>query len=662
MKLANVGRVVQKCTQLQQSSSMLNSVRSVYLCPSNSSPILFSSNSTDFCLQNRCLSTTQSTCQERRERKLEAKNRESDSFIMNMFAGNCKLDKVFPYPDVVSDDQREMLRMLIPQATKLYNELNDPLKNDQNESVDEKVVERMKEIGAFGVMVPAEYEGADMSATQFARLGEVIGGNDLGISVFLGAHQSIGYKGLVLFGTKPQKDKYLADLATGRRIAAFCLTEPGSGSDASSIKTRAVLSADGKHWILNGSKIWISNGGIADVMTVFAKTTVKHHKTGEDVDKVTAFFVERAFGGVTNGPAEKKMGIKCSNTTEVYFENVKVPVENVLGQTGDGFKVAMNILNSGRFGMIAALTGSMRHLISKATEHATNRVQFGSKISTYGSIQEKIARMTMLHYVGESLAYMVAGNMDRGAKDFQLEAAVGKIIASESAWAVADETIQIMGGMGYMRDAGVEKFLRDIRIFRIFEGTNDILRLFISLTGLQYTGSHLKELQRAMKNPVANLGMIFDQGTKRVFRAVGISTGPGLAEHVAPALSAPAAQVSKSIQSFAGTVEQLLVKYNKDIIHEQMLLNNLANAAIDIYISTVLLSRATNSINRKFRSAPHEILIVNTFIAEAMERVEQNLAASKSPARHELNNNLKQISDNVCSSQGIGHVHPIDQE
>ena len=581
---------------------------------------------------------------------------------MNMFAGSCKLDKVFPYPDVLPEDERETLRMIIPQATKLYKELNDPLKNDQNESVDEKVVERMKGIGAFGVMVPTEYDGAGMTATQFARLGEVIGGNDLGISVFLGAHQSIGYKGLVLYGTDAQKEKYLRDLATGQKIAAFCLTEPGSGSDASSIKTRATLSANGKHWILSGNKIWISNGGIADVMTVFAKTTVKHAKTGEDVDKVTAFFVERAFGGVTNGPAEKKMGIKCSNTTEVYFDNTPVPVENVIGQVGDGFKVAMNILNSGRFGMIAALTGSMRHLISKATDHVTNRVQFGSKISTFGGIQEKIARMTMLHYVGESLAYMVAGNMDRGAKDFQLEAAVGKIFASEAAWAVADETIQILGGMGYMRDAGVEKFLRDIRIFRIFEGTNDILRLFIALTGLQYTGSHLKELQRAMKNPVANLGMIFDQGTKRVFRAVGITTGPGLSEHVAPALATSANLVSKAIPNFASTVEQLLIKYNKDIIHEQMLLNNLANAAIEIYISTVLLSRATNSINHKFKSAAHETLIVNTYIAEAMERVERNLSATKSTPRLQLNKNLKEIAEYVYEGQGIAHVHPIDQE
>lgn len=174
-----------------------------------------------------------------------------------------------------------------------------------------------------------------------------------------------------------------------------------------------------------GSKIWISNGGIASVFTVFAKTMVKNEK-GEEKEKVTAFIVERDFG-VKSGPAEQKMGIKCSNTTEVYFDNVKIPAENVLGQVGEGFKVAMNILNSGRFGMVAALSGSMRNLIEKATEHATNRIQFGDKISTFGTIQEKIARMAMLHYQSESLAYMIAGMMDAGAKDFQLEAAVGKV-------------------------------------------------------------------------------------------------------------------------------------------------------------------------------------------------------------------------------------------
>lgn len=309
-----------------------------------------------------------------------------------------------------------------------------------------------------------------------------MGSKDLAIGIVLGAHQSIGYKGIVLFGTEEQKEKYLPDLAAGKKLAAFALTEPSSGSDASSIQCRAVLSPDGSHYILNGSKCWISNGGTADLFTVFARTHVKTD-SGEVKDKVSAFIVERAFGGVTNGPPEKKMGIKASNTAEVFFDNVKVPASNLIGKEGDGFKVAMNILNSGRFGMGAALTGSMKTCIETAVAHAKSRKQFGDYLCNFGTIQEKIARMAMAHYTTETLAYLISGIMDRGFTEFQLEAAVGKIIASESAWFVSDEALQILGGMGYVRSPGIEKFMRDIRIFRIFEGTNEILRLFIALTG-----------------------------------------------------------------------------------------------------------------------------------------------------------------------------------
>merc|ERR1712096_276793 len=214
------------------------------------------------------------------------------------------------------------------------------------------------------------------------------GGNDLGVGIFIGAHQSIGFKGILLAGTDAQKEQYLPKLATGENFAAFALTEPSSGSDAGSIKTRAELNAEGTHWILNGGKIWISNGGIAEIFTVFAKTPVKDEATGTVTEKVSAFIVERAFGGVTHGPPENKMGIKCSNTAEVYFENTPIPTENVLGGVGNGFKVAMAILNNGRVGMGAALSGTMRSVIKKAAEFATARPQFGSTIDQYGAIQE----------------------------------------------------------------------------------------------------------------------------------------------------------------------------------------------------------------------------------------------------------------------------------
>ncbi|CAF4274322.1 unnamed protein product, partial [Rotaria sordida] len=212
-------------------------------------------------------------------------------------------------------------------------------KNDMSEKIPDEVMNGLKEQGVFGIQVPVELGGLGLTNAQAARLIEIVTGHDLAISICVGAHQSIGFKGILLFGTDAQKQKYLPKLAAGEHIAAFALTEPAAGSDAISIKTKAELSPDGKHYVLNGSKIWISNGGIADIFTVFAQIPTADDKTGQVESKMTAFIVERKFGGVTNGPAEKKMGIKGSNTTEVFFEDCKVPVENVLGGVGNGFKV-----------------------------------------------------------------------------------------------------------------------------------------------------------------------------------------------------------------------------------------------------------------------------------------------------------------------------------
>ena len=296
-----------------------------------------------------------------------------------------------------------------------------------------------------------------------------MGEHDLGLGIHLGAHQSIGFKGILLCGTPEQKAKYLPALAAGTNVAAFALTEPSVGSDANSVTTRAVLDADGKTWRLSGGKLWISNGGIAEIFTVFAQTSCPDTSPGAApgaVEGVTAFIVERSFGGVTHGPPEKKMGIKCSNTAEVYFDSCPVPSENVLGGVGNGFKVAMDILNNGRFGMGAALTGCMKGLLEGAREHANNRKQFDKKIGEYGVIREKIAGMASRIYATESMAYLLASNMDRGMPDYMLEAAAGKVYASDSAWWCADEAIQTMGGLGFMKSLPFERVMRDLRIFR----------------------------------------------------------------------------------------------------------------------------------------------------------------------------------------------------
>ncbi|KAG8431530.1 hypothetical protein GDO86_018382 [Hymenochirus boettgeri] len=515
---------------------------------------------------------------------------ESRSFAAGMFNGHIHPEQVFPYPSVLTEDQSQFLSELVGPVSRFFEEVNDPAVNDSLQRVDDETLTGLKELGAFGLQIPSELGGLGLNNTQYARLVEIVGLHDLGVGITLGAHQSIGFKGILLYGTEEQKAKYLPHLASGNTMAAFCLTEPSSGSDAASIRTTAHRSNCGKYYTLTGGKIWISNGGLANLFTVFAKTPVQDAATGESRDKITAFIVERG-EGVTSGPPDKKLGIRASNTASVHFDEVRVPAENVLGGEGNGFKVAMNILNNGRFGMAAALSGTMKGMIRRAVEHATSRTQFGSKLHQFGMIQEKLARMAVLQYVTESMAYMISANMDSGHKDFQIEAAISKIFGSEAAWSVTDECIQILGGTGFMTDGGAERVLRDLRIFRIFEGTNDILRLFVALQGLQGAGKELKSLQKALSSPLSNSTLLLREGVRRARRRAGLSTGITLQGRVHPELLKSAELAVASVEDFGGTVEELLVKYGKRIVDEQFVLQRVADCAIDLYAMMVVLSR-----------------------------------------------------------------------
>ncbi|XP_055682567.1 very long-chain specific acyl-CoA dehydrogenase, mitochondrial isoform X1 [Lutzomyia longipalpis] len=607
---------------------------------------------------SRCLAATAQVKVDegRPEAQTAVKNH---SYVANIFRGELEASQLFPYPDVLNEEQKEHIGSFIDPVTKFMTEVNDAAKNDDRAGLDEATANGFWDLGAFALQVPAEMGGLGLNNTQYARMCEVMGAYDLGAGIVLGAHQSIGFKGILLYGTKEQKEKYLPQVSTGKVYAAFCLTEPSSGSDAGSIRCRAVKSPDGRHFILNGSKIWISNGGIADIMTVFAQTEVEDPRTGKKKDKVTAFIVERGFGGVTSGPPESKMGIKASNTAEVFFEDVKIPVENVIGEVGNGFKVAMNILNNGRFGMSATLSGTMRACIEKATEHVTQRVQFGQKICEYKGIQEKLARMSMLHFATQSMAYMISGNMDSGSVDYHLEAAISKVFASEAAWQVCDESIQILGGMGYMKAAGLERVLRDLRIFRIFEGTNDILRLFVALTGIQYAGSHLKELQRAFKNPAANLGLIVQESSRRAIRSLGFG-GIDLSGYVHPKLQPASKNVAECITLFGQAVESLLIKYGKNIVEEQFMLNRLADAAMDIYAMSVILSRVSQTLTRELPSADQELLMAECWAVEGAERVKSNLRKTNTTAFLEMYGKMSQQAKNICQAGGIVHTNPIN--
>ncbi|XP_048954500.1 complex I assembly factor ACAD9, mitochondrial isoform X3 [Canis lupus dingo] len=532
---------------------------------------------------------------------------------------------------------------------------------DREGKIPNETLEKLKNLGLFGMQVPEEYGGLGLSNTMYARLGEIIG-LDGSIAVTLAAHQAIGLKGIILAGNKEQKAKYLPRLASGEHIAAFCLTEPTSGSDAASIKTRATLSEDKKHYILNGSKIWITNGGIANVFTVFAKTQVVD-SDGSVKDKITALIVERDFGGVTNGKPEDKLGIRGSNTCEVHFENTKVPIENVLGEVGGGFKVAMNILNSGRFSMGSLVAGMLKKLIEMTAAYACTRKQFNKNLSEFGLIQEKFALMAQKTYVMESMAYLTAGMLDQpGFPDCSIEAAMVKVFSSEGAWQCVSEALQVLGGSGYMRDYPYERLLRDSRILLIFEGTNEILRMYIALTGLQHAGriltTRINELKRG------NVTTVIETVSQRLRDSLSRTVDLGLTGKlgaVHPSVADSANKLEENVYYFGRTVETLLLRFGKTIVEEQMVLKRVANILINLYGMTAVLSRASRSIRVGLRNHDHEVLLANIFCAEAYYQNLFTLSQLDKYSPENLDEQIKKVSQQVLEKQAYICAHPLDR-
>ncbi|XP_054722579.1 very long-chain specific acyl-CoA dehydrogenase, mitochondrial-like [Uloborus diversus] len=587
------------------------------------------------------------------EEKIDA----SKSFVMSLFKSCPEIAQVFPFPNVMQARDKENLEAMVNTANKFLVEMNDAAKNDERSKFGETALKKLAELGFCGLQVPEQYGGLGLSSTQYARLIQEIGGFDLALGVTLGAHQAIGFKGILLYGNDDQKKKYLPPLAAGKRIAAFCLTEKESGSDVKVLKSRAIPSPDKTHFILNGSKLWITNGGIADIFTVFAQVPVE--TPSGIAERMTAFIVERGFGGVKSGKPEQKMGIKASNTTEVFFDDCKIPSDNIIGEIGDGFKIAMNIVNSGRFGMAAILSGTMKAAIAEATKHAANRLQFGRLICHFGAIQEKIVRMCMAQYTAESMAYMIAGNMDKNCADFHLEAAITKIFASEAAWYVVDEAIQILGGNGYMTASGLERVLRDLRVFRIFEGTNEVLRVFVALSGFKYAREHFEHFQELTKSPSKGTGLVLKIIAKLLKRTWGLD-GQRFAKTIHPDLEDSAHLLSKCINEFGDTSELLLAEQGKNITNNQFLLTRITNSVIDVYAMACVLSRATYALNESVPSAAYEGKMAKLICTEASERIFQN---SKILRSSDKLTNFKQISslaEDIVKFGGVIQCSPLE--
>ena len=478
------------------------------------------------------------------------------------------------------------------------------------------LLDKAGELGMLGMTVPEEFGGMGVDFKTSLLATEHLG-KGYSFSVAYGAHTGIGTLPLLYYGTEEQKAQYIPKLATGEWKAAYCLTEPGSGSDANSGKTKAVLSEDGKHYVLNGQKMWITNGGFANFMTVFAKI--------DDDANLSAFLVEAAWEGISLNPEEKKMGIKGSSTRQVFFNNVKVPIENMLSERGNGFKIAINILNIGRIKLAAGVLGGSKAAISDSVNYTNEREQFGRPISKYGAIRYKIAEQAIRTFVLESATYragqniedaiesLVAGGMPKsqatlkGIEQFAAECAMLKVAGSECLDYVVDEAVQMYGGMGYSAESPVERAYRDARINRIFEGTNEINRML--------TVDMI--LRRAMKGELDLMGPAMKvAGVLMSIPEMG-DAPEGIFGNEHKYLE----NFKKTLLMIAGGAVQKLMQ---TLSKEQEILMNIADITIWIYQAESALLRVEKMISIKGEATCEaQIAMVKAYFYDSADRIEK---------------------------------------
>lgn len=545
----------------------------------------------------------------------------SDHFLAN-----------FPKP---SAEEQETLEMVMQSLNEFLGQHDESFKRfDREGAQSEDYIQALKELGLFGVIIGEEFGGLGLSSQGYARVIEELSSYDGSTALTVGAHSSIGIKGLLLFGNQEQKQRYLPKLATGEMVAAFCLTEPGAGSDAASIKTQAEKQPDGS-WILNGEKIWITNGAFAEFFTVFARTDSGDEikagaKAGakDGSGKISAFIVERNFSGVSTGPKEDKLGIRASATTSVRFDNVKIPAENLLGEEGKGFKIAVSILNHGRSGLGGGCVGAMKRAMRHAVAHAQNRKQFGTPIAEFGLIQEKIAQMMVQCFATESVVQLVAGMIDAGHADYSMESAMAKVYSTESLWFVANEALQIAGGNGFMKEYPYEIIVRDSRINMIFEGTNEILRLYSALTGLKEAGDYLKQVEQGathfLQDPIKGFGLLTSYAAKKVGRLSPMASAD--LAWLIPDLSQEGQIFSVYTSRLAQATEAVLKRYGKNVIGQQLVQKRLADICSDLFVGLAVLARVSK-LSTTCKGADRDALIniARIFTQQAKRRMQFNL-------------------------------------
>jgi acyl-CoA dehydrogenase family protein 9 len=434
----------------------------------------------------------------------------------------------------------------------------------------------------------------------------------------ISAHASLASEALLLFGTDVQKQTHLPALARGEAIGAFALTETGAGSDAGGIQTYAEH-ADG-HWTLTGSKAWVTNGPVADKLIVFARTSQRDERVKP---RITAFVVDRA-AGVETGALDAKLGVRGAPSSEIRFDGVRLGENAVLGEVGRGFKVAMEVLNRGRVTLAAAALGQAKRLVRIAVERAHTRAAFGREIAQFALVKDKVARMMADVYAMESVVYLTTAFLDGAVRDPSIECAIVKVLASESLVRVAEESASIAGALGYSSGSPWERHLRDARVHLIFPGTNDILRCFVALSGMQGPGRELDEVSKAMREPIKGFGLLSDFAVRKARSALGRER----MTKVHPSLQREALVLEEYTAELAKNVDKVLRKHGKDIAEMQFSQKRVADMAIDLYAVGAVVARTSRSLEKRGEEgARRELGLASVFVAAAERRLAENVAA-----------------------------------
>lgn len=533
------------------------------------------------------------------------------SFSKALVLGEIHEDMVFPYP-LPDQGEAEKIRGLIASFREFAADHVDSRRIDDERWIPDETYRELGERGLMGLYVPEEYGGQGLSQTGYARVFEAIGQVDGSLTVGMGVHQSIGMKGIVLFGTDEQKERFLPDLASGRKLAGFALTEPNAGSDAFNLESRAVSQRDGS-WVLNGEKRWIGNGGRGSTFVAFARTEV------DGKDRHTAFILEKGMPGFEAGEPYDTMGLRGNNLCPLYFNDVRVPPENVLGEPGEGFRIAMQILNNGRLSLGTGSVGLAKRLIDLSIEHVKERRQFDQPLADFDMVEDKIGWMVAYLFGLESMSYLTTGLVDRGVTDYSVESAMCKVTGTEFVWYQANRAMQLKGGQGYMRSEPYEQIMRDIRIFPIFEGANDVMLSYVALTALRPLGEELQGLGGLnLREPVSSLGTVADYVAGRVRREVR----PDRVTLAHPELKALADPLSDQVKRLRDAAEGLLRKHGNGIQKQGMSQKRLAHALMDLYAQVAVLSRVSSIFAEQgVEASGQERYIAETFCTRAARRV-----------------------------------------